>query len=927
MNHSILRRWSIGRRARGLLALVALAMPLAAPPLTMGQPPRPNIVVIMTDDATNEGFGFNAALYNHPTQYETPNIDALAARSMVARQGYAAAPLCSPSRAGMLTGQYQQRHGFSYNLDLMNIALPQGQGLRPEQLTIAQHLKGLGYSTGLIGKWHQGFEDGVNLPPDKGFDEFFGMWGGQRHYYYEWLPEHMMRRGDALYESEYLAGGNHDPNDPSANDPVRGRYATDAFGDEAVDFINRRTPEAAPYFLYFAPNAPHSPVEAKQSDTSHFAHVTNEPIQRLAAATYALDRAVGRLVDAAEASGEPTIFVFMNDNGGPYEEMNTPLRGHKGLTWEGGIRVPFFIHMPGVAPGIYDKPISAYDVLPTVYAAAGGDVAQLRSDGVDLRPYLSGTNAADPHEVLVWQTHNIWALRKGDWKIGSPSGGALVLYNLANDATETTDVYAQNPAIVEDLLREVTYWESEMGKRRWGPAAANSFDHFIYRGVNNSFNAPGVWSHPVTGEPVQLRRSDGYPNLILEFQTKDTSSYGAFNPMTRETSQPMMINEVRLTGNFAGPAGYAGGFSGNPLLFVDSLEGAGPKIRLDATSSGTSARFQFQIHSELQLFDNLEFTGNGTQDFVVTGRIRDYYEPRSVTKTGTSILTLKGQNTFAGDLVVNGGQVKLTGPTAAINGAKAIFVGSAGTFSMDSGLVAVDRIERASGSGFQFSGGELRVTDFVGNLTNQGGNFSPGASPALSTIAGNYTQTAGKMTIELGGTIPGELYDKLDISGTASLGGTLHVTLISGFTPTAGDIFEFLTADAGISGTFASTILPSMPGSLLWEFQYGPNSLRLSVRQEAGTGAPAGDYNGDGVVDTADYVVWRRASGQVGGQVGDGNGDGRVDQADYLIWKGNFGRRAQPPANGAAAGVPEPSCVVLGIFAAASIWATRRRRA
>ncbi len=153
---------------------------------------------------------------------------------------------------------------------------------------------------------------------------------------------------------------------------------------------------------------------------------------------------------------------------------------------------------------------------------------------------------------------------------------------------------------------------------------------------------------------------------------------------------------------------------------------------------------------------------------------------------------------------------------------------------MDSGLVAVDRIERSSGGEFQFTGGELRVTAFVGNLTNQGGNFSPGASTAVTTITGNYTQTSGTLTIELGGTIPGEQYDTLDISGTATLGGTLNVRLFSGFVPSAGQSFEFLTADAGIIGTFATRILPAMPASLSWQLQYGPNSVRLLSEPRTG---------------------------------------------------------------------------------------------
>jgi hypothetical protein len=244
---------------------------------------------------------------------------------------------------------------------------------------------------------------------------------------------------------------------------------------------------------------------------------------------------------------------------------------------------------------------------------------------------------------------------------------------------------------------------------------------------------------------------------------------------------------------------------------------------------------------------------------------------------------------------------------------------------MDSGLVAVDRIEREAGAVFQFTGGELRTSMVGGNVTNQGGNFSPGSSAAVSTINGNYTQTSGTLTIELGGIIPGQQYDKLDISGLATLGGTLNVKLMPGFVPNAGQSFEFLSADAGVTGTFATRILPALPPSLLWQLQYGPNSVQLFLNQAPGGENPDGDYNEDGFVDAADYVVWRKAFGQLGGAA-DGNGDGLVNDADYTIWRSNVGRQAQPPASGAQAGVPEPSTIVIGALVAASICSMRHRR-
>jgi len=379
-----------------------------------------------------------------------------------------------------------------------------------------------------------------------------------------------------------------------------------------------------------------------------------------------------------------------------------------------------------------------------------------------------------------------------------------------------------------------------------------------------------------------------------------------------------------LTGNFKGQTSFVGGFSGNPLLLTNNLEDEGPKIRLDATSSGTTARWSFEMRSELQLFDDLEFTGNGTQNFIVYGDIVDYYEPRSVTKTGTSVLTLSGNNTFRGELHVNEGQIKLTGPAAEIQGASRIVIGSAGSFSMDSGLVEVAEIDRSAGGAFQFTGGELRVTEFAGSLHNQGGNYSPGASAALSTISGNFVQTSGKLTVELGGTAPGTEFDQLAVGGAASLGGTLQINLVDDFYPADGDSFDFLIANGGISGAFSNTIFPDLGAPWSWQLVIGPSIARL-VADLAPNPLP-GDYNYDGVVNAADYVVWRKAADATGNPAADGNGDGTVNQLDYALWRANFGKTAPPSGGGALARVPEPSTLALVLVTLLSVTAIRRCR-
>ena len=316
-----------------------------------------------------------------PTQFETPNLDALAQRSVVA------AMATPPRRCAAPRGPAYSPAGTSSGLAsittwIANGQLPNETAIPANEPTIADHLKALGYSTGMIGKWHVGYEEGVNLPNDKGFDEFYGIWGGGRDYFSDWHPARIIRKGTQNYETQYRAEGN-----PAEYDPIHGRYVTDAFGDEAADFISRHAGEEQPFFLYMTPTAPHTPHGGKQQDIAHFPHIVGRNVQIRAAIKYALDRSVGKVLDAiddpngdgntSDSVRDNTIIVFVNDNGGTNINDNTPFAGNKGLTWEGGIRVPFMIHVPGVEPGVYDEPVIGYDILPTVYAAAGGNVAQL----------------------------------------------------------------------------------------------------------------------------------------------------------------------------------------------------------------------------------------------------------------------------------------------------------------------------------------------------------------------------------------------------------------------------------------------------------------------------------------------------------------------------------------------------------------------
>jgi autotransporter-associated beta strand protein len=820
---------------------------------------------------------------------------------------------------------YQHRFGMQDNgsVQVGPYGLPADVKLMPS------YLKDLGYTTGMLGKWHLGYTDGVNLPPDKGFDEFYGFWGTGRDYFFNSGDPWVMRRGDQNIEAQYRMEG-----DPSKYDPVKGRYVTDAFGEEGADFINRHANDGKPFFLYAAFNATHIHPDAKQVDLDRFAHIADPALRMQVAMSYAYDRAVGEILDAIDQNGlaDNTIVVVTNDNGGNGWNDNRPYTGFKGLQFEGGIRVPFLVRAPGVAAQVYDAPISSLDLLPTFIAAAGGDESQLPTDGVDLMPFLKGEVGGDPHETLFWRNLVMFAVRKGEWKLGNMNGAGMKLFNIEQDPSETTDLLAQHPEIAAEMLRDFTAWEAQMDKPMTGSTSfVNDFDHFVLLPDNFSENwfAPGTWNQAGTTNLATLSPSDCYANLILEFPVKNGGGYIAGNFKSRTTFLPVMLNQMRFTGNFTDVTNQYGRSNGFPVILVKSLSGELPQIRLDATSTGTTARFGFILDNELQLFDDLQITGNGTQDLFITGSIRDYYEPadptvttpHNVVKTGTSQVILQGNNTFGGTLSVLGGTVNVSGANAAIDGAAGIVIGAGGTLRLESGRIAIGSLDNSAGGTFQFTGGRLQVIDIAGNLANNGGTFAPGASPALSTISGNFSNAAGILEIEIGPTG----YDRLQIEGAANLGGTLEIDLLNGLTPNVGQAFQFLAAAAGVNGTFANTTLPSLAGGKTWNLLYGAKSVILAVGPSGGINTIPGDYSQDGTVDAVDYVVWRRAL-STGNLIADGNGNGAVENGDLAVWRANFGLSlTQFVAQLATVQVPEPT--TFSLLTLGAMLAVRRRTA
>ncbi|WP_334313459.1 sulfatase-like hydrolase/transferase [Psychrosphaera algicola] len=350
------------------------------------------MIFILSDDAGYADFGFQGS-----TEFKTPNLDKLATESLKFSQAYTTAAVCGPSRAGILTGKYQQRFGFEENnvLDYMshNGLMGENMGLPLNEKTIADHLKNQGYNTALIGKWHQGDADRFH-PTKRGFDYFFGFRGGSRSYWeldefhQSIQPQNKLEFGFEVYQENQ-------------------KYLTAALANNAVEYINRQN---QPFFLFLSFTAVHTPMEADPEDLKQFPKLSGKR-QQLAAMTLAMDREIGKVLNAIDLKGfsDNTIVIYTNDNGGPSDtnfSNNYPLSGTKANHLEGGIRVPFLMRWPQVtdAGGNFDKPISTLDLMPTFYEIAGGNTKDLGPiDGVNLKPYITGENKQRPHQTLYWK--------------------------------------------------------------------------------------------------------------------------------------------------------------------------------------------------------------------------------------------------------------------------------------------------------------------------------------------------------------------------------------------------------------------------------------------------------------------------------------------------------------------------------------------
>ncbi|MFC5456350.1 sulfatase [Prosthecobacter fluviatilis] len=411
---------------------------------------KPNVLLIVADDLGYHDLGFQGS-----KEITTPHLDKLAAQSLVCTNGYVSHPFCSPTRAGIMTGRYQHRFGHENN----PAWLPQDTvaGLPLTETTYPQLMRKAGYTTGAVGKWHLGAHPQFH-PNERGFDEYFGALGGGHQYF----------PGDKG-GVEYTL-----PLNRNGKDEAQTKYLTEQFGDEAAAFIGRHTGEAKPWMLYLAFNAPHTPLQAPQKWLDRYSQIADKSRQTYAAMVSAMDEAVGAVLDKLDATKqrENTLICFVSDNGGPNLQAksgsnftsNAPLRGAKGMVYEGGMRVPFLVSWPAkIKPGKYEQPVIALDFLPTSLAAAdSADLTPKNLDGVNLLPFLSGEKSTAPHDTLFWRTGGPGgnnAVRRGTMKLVRLGKAEPELYDLSTDIGESQNLAVEKPEVVKELVAAIAEWE------------------------------------------------------------------------------------------------------------------------------------------------------------------------------------------------------------------------------------------------------------------------------------------------------------------------------------------------------------------------------------------------------------------------------------------------------------------------------------
>ncbi|MTI31486.1 sulfatase-like hydrolase/transferase [Xanthovirga aplysinae] len=460
----------------------------------------PNILLIVADDLGKTDISHYGSPFIH-----TPNIDAIGQNGVTFEEGYITSPICSPSRAGLMTGRYQQRFGYEYiiherypknRLEYLafkyfvktgnwlvnnNPTKPSQehmhkQGLPLTEITLAELLQKQGYQTAIIGKWHLGYSKDL-IPNNRGFHYQYGFYEAYSLYAPPDKPGIVNQKHDFDFSDQFIwKKGRKGTSALRRNDKIieEDEYLTPRIAEEATQFMEKH--QNKPFFLYVPFSAPHTPFQATQEHFDQLTHISDRNKRVYYAMIAALDEAVGKIMDKLKELEleENTLVFFISDNGGAtYTRAtdNAPLKGGKFTNFEGGVNVPFMMQWKGQIPASthYKAPVSALDIFATSAAASSSKLPDDRPfDGTNLIPHLNGQKISPPHKALYWRTGKLKAIRKDQWKliIDEESDNA-VLYNLNKDKTEQKNLLEKKPAVVKDLLEDLNVWEKQLVSPLW----------------------------------------------------------------------------------------------------------------------------------------------------------------------------------------------------------------------------------------------------------------------------------------------------------------------------------------------------------------------------------------------------------------------------------------------------------------------------
>ena len=454
-----------------LLALSAFGLAVLPAITVIASPPRPNILVVMCDDLGYSDVGFNGA-----TDIRTPELDLLARDGTIFTSAYVTHPFCGPSRMGLMSGRYPHTYGAPFNLPNSGLGIEEynKQGIPVSETLISTVLQNAGYYTGAVGKWHMGITPQFH-PNARGFDDYYGFLGGGHNYFpqqYQPIYQRQLKAGKE-HIHEYIVPLQHNGQQVRETE-----YITDGLSREAVRFVTEAAEKDQPFFLYLAYNAPHTPLEAKAEDIKEYANIKDGKRRTYAAMVHAVDRGVGKVVDALKSTGEfnDTLIVFLSDNGGKLSAgaTNRPLQKGKGSTYEGGYRVPMFFHWPGNVPAAkrFEHPVSAIDFYPTFASLGGATIPDGKHlDGKDIwADFMNGRNPHQDDMIYAVRHRDGFSdvgARRNQWKGCREYNGPWKLFNIGEDISEQHDLSDQHPEILRSIVSKVREWSRSHTKPRW----------------------------------------------------------------------------------------------------------------------------------------------------------------------------------------------------------------------------------------------------------------------------------------------------------------------------------------------------------------------------------------------------------------------------------------------------------------------------